>query len=70
MSLRLIKARVISNQFGFNLIGPFTNVVVEASTNLANWTPLATNSLGDAVLRFNDPAVPTAPKRFFRARVY
>lgn len=60
---------VVSNQYGFNLTGPLTNVVVEGSTNLANWTPLVTNALGDAALYFNDPVAPTLPQRFYRARV-
>jgi hypothetical protein len=68
-SLRLIKVGVVSNEFGFNLTGPFTNVVVEAC-NLpsTNWTALATNTLGDAAVRFNDSTAPTPPKRFYRAR--
>ena len=69
-SLRLVNMGAIANQFGFNLVGPFTNVVVvEASTTFTNWTPLATNTLGDAAFRFNDPATATLPKRFYRARV-
>ena len=70
-SLRLVNVGVVSNQFGFNLTGPFADVVVEASTNAAaaNWIPLATNTLGDAALRFNDPTPPTWPRRFYRARV-
>jgi predicted outer membrane repeat protein len=71
MSLRLIKAGVVSNQFGFNLVGAFTTVVVEGSTNVTggHWTALATNTLGDAPLRFNDPSGPTLPKRFYRAQL-
>jgi hypothetical protein len=68
--LRLVNSGVVLNQFGFSLTGPFTNVVVEATTNVAgsNWTALSTNVLGDSALRFNDPAAPTLPKRFYRAR--
>jgi hypothetical protein len=70
-SLHLFKVGVVSNQFGFNLGGPFANVVVEASTNISgsNWTALVTNTLGDASLRFNDPSAPTLPRRFYRARL-
>jgi hypothetical protein len=33
-SLRLVNFGIVSNQFGFNLIGPFANLVVEACTNV------------------------------------
>jgi hypothetical protein len=70
-SLRLVNPGVVGNQFGFNLTGPFANVVVEASTNLtgASWLPLSTNVLGDAPLHFTEPTAPTLLKRFYRARV-
>ncbi len=67
--LRLLNIGVMSNQFGFNLIGPFTSVVVEASTNLVNWTPLATNPLGAGLLRFNDPGWRNLQQRFYRAEL-
>jgi hypothetical protein len=66
--LRLRDFGIVSGQYGFNLIGPFSQIIVEASTNLRNWTPLATNTLGDNPLRFNDPIAPALP-RFYRARV-
>jgi hypothetical protein len=70
-SLRLVNFGTVLNQFGFNLVGPFTNVVVEACTNLpgSSWTALATNTLGDAVSRFTDPVPSTLPQRFYRARL-
>jgi hypothetical protein len=62
---------VVSNHFGFDLIGPASNsIIVEASSNvIGNWTALATNVLGSTPLRFTDPAAPTSPRRFYRARV-
>ncbi len=65
--LRFLNFGVVSNQFGFDLIGSFTNVVVEASTNVAaNWSPLTTNALSNGVLRFSDPSA-ESPRRFYRA---
>jgi hypothetical protein len=62
---------VVSNHFGFDLIGPASNsIVVEVSSNvIGTWTALSTNILGSTALRFTDPAAPTSPQRFYRARV-
>jgi hypothetical protein len=41
-------------------------VVVEASTNLANWTPIATNVLGSTPTPFSDPQSAQFSRRFYR----
>jgi hypothetical protein len=59
---------VRSNHFGFNLranLGQF--VVVETSTDLVNWTALATNTVSASPFYFSDPAPPNSPCRFYRA---
>jgi uncharacterized delta-60 repeat protein len=57
-----------TNPFGFNLRGVAgQTVVIEASTNLATWVPLATNLLGTDPLYFSDPASTNVPQRFYRA---
>ena len=43
-------------------------VVLETSTDLVNWTDLATNTVGASPLYFRDPAPPNSPCRFYRAR--
>jgi uncharacterized delta-60 repeat protein len=59
-----------TNQFGFSLTGvPGQTVVIQASTNLAAWTPLATNVLGTGPLYFSDPGSTDSPQRFYRAVV-
>ena len=66
----LSSAGVFLNQFGFDITGESSlTVLIEASTNLANWTPLATNRLAGSPLRFNDPASANLPHRSYRARV-
>jgi hypothetical protein len=61
---------VRTNRFGFNLSGTAGQVViVESSTNLANWLPLQTNTLGSGPFYFSDPATGAFPWRFYRARV-
>jgi len=44
-------------------------VAVERSTNLVNWLPLRTNTLGVGVWYFSDPASRTNARGFYRARV-
>ena len=46
----------------------FRSYALEASTNLANWTPLATNVYYNAVV-FADSAAPSYPARFYRVRL-
>jgi hypothetical protein len=56
-------------QFGFNLTGPLgKSVVVEASTDLANWLPVWTNTFV-GTLNFNDPQGGGTFNRFYRARL-
>jgi hypothetical protein len=57
-----------TNPFGFNLCGVAgQNVVIEASTNLTNWVPLATNRLRLDPLYFSDPVSTNLTQRFYRA---
>ena len=60
---------VRTNRFGFNVSGSAGQVVVvEGSTNLLNWLPLQTNTLGSGPFYFSDPATSAFPWRFYRAR--
>jgi uncharacterized delta-60 repeat protein len=59
-----------SNQFSFNIAAiPDQIVIVEASSDLQNWTPLATNTLYSNPLHFSDPSSAQIPSRFYRARL-
>jgi hypothetical protein len=59
-----------NGQFGFTLTGSAgQTVVVEGSTNLWNWIPLQTNSLGTLPWHFSDPTSSNRPARFYRGRV-
>jgi len=48
---------VQNNRYGFTISWATTNlsVVVEASSNLINWTPVATNALTGGTNYFSDP---------------
>jgi uncharacterized delta-60 repeat protein len=61
---------VTSNQFGFKISGLFSQVVIlESSTNLLNWIPLETNTLGSAPLEFWDADTGLYQRRFYRVRL-
>ena len=56
--------------FGFNISAAAgRTIVVEASTNLLNWAPLATNLMGSGPFYFTDTATGAFPARFCRARL-
>jgi hypothetical protein len=60
-----------TNQFGFTVSWATNlNVVVEASTDLANpvWSPVQTNTLQGGYFKFSDPQWTKYPKRFYRVR--
>ena len=60
----------LTNQFGFNLSGAAgQTIVVDGSTNLVDWTPLFTNTVGGNPFYFCDPAWTNFPWRFYRARL-
>jgi O-glycosyl hydrolase len=57
-------------RFGFNLAGVAgQTVIVETSTNLVNWTPMATNLLAVDPLYFSDPSPTNSTRRFYRLRL-
>jgi uncharacterized delta-60 repeat protein len=56
-----------ANQFGFNISGTIgQSVVIEASTNLVNWTSLTNFILGSGPFFFSDPNASEFPTRFYR----
>jgi uncharacterized delta-60 repeat protein len=61
---------VRSNRFGFNVGGSSgSTVVVEGSTDLTGWTPIATNVLPSTALYFSDPDWASFSNRFYRIRL-
>jgi len=58
-----------SNGFQFTISwATNTAVVVEASTNLQNWTPVVTNTLIAGTNAFSDSTWSSHPQRFYRVR--
>jgi len=59
-----------SNHFGFNVTGfPGQTVVVSGSSNMVNWIPLVTNTLGLGPFYFSDPASANLTRRLYRVGV-
>jgi hypothetical protein len=68
-SLSLINFSVVSNQAAVDITGQSNQVVtVETSTDLVNWSPLATNTLSGHPFPFSDTTPATLPQRFYRAQ--
>lgn len=63
---------VVSNRFGFHVRCLAGKVVtVEASTNLAQWIPVFTNTVGEGgQFYFSEGVWSTTPARFYRARLW
>jgi hypothetical protein len=60
-----------NGNFQFALVGPTgASCLIEATTNLFNWTPLFTNTPFNGTLNFIDPQTPQFPKRFYRATIF
>jgi hypothetical protein len=68
-SLSLLNFSVVSNQAGFNITGQSNQIVtVEISSDLLNWSPLATNTLNGHPFPFIDPTPAILPQCFYRAQ--
>jgi sugar lactone lactonase YvrE len=60
----------LTNQFGFNVTAAANQtIVVDGSTDLVNWTPLCTNTVGASAVYFCDPCWTNFGWRFYRARL-
>jgi hypothetical protein len=67
---RFLNPVVMFGQFDAVLTGPpGHSVVVEASTDLANWLTLSTNTFGTGALNFSDPQSGLLSNRFYRAHL-
>ena len=56
--------------FSFQLSAPLgSQLVIEASSDLVHWIPIATNSAPDGTVSCTDPAALNFPGRYYRARI-
>jgi hypothetical protein len=64
--LILTNVAIVNNHFQFDVLGEAnTTAIIQASSNLVNWLPLATNTLSP--FHFSDPTVPRPTLRYYRA---
>jgi hypothetical protein len=64
----LLGPGIQSGTFGFTISGfPGQRVIVQASTNLVQWTALATNTLVETTFDFADESGAGLPQRYYRA---
>jgi uncharacterized delta-60 repeat protein len=58
-----------TNKFEFGILASIgRTVVVDASTNLTQWTPLITNIMASGLFSFSDPYATNFPARFYCVR--
>ena len=61
---------IVNGNFRLRLVGmsPTSAVLLEASSNLVNWTPLYTNPPPATLIKYSDPIDPNQKARFYRGR--
>ena len=66
-----INSSLTNRNFQFTFVGQTgSSCLIEASTNLFNWTPLFTNTPFNGALNFTDPQTAQFPIRFYRATIF
>ena len=69
VSLLTSQCGLTNGGFRLNLLKPATsNCVIEASTDIMNWTPIYTNTSGSTNISYIDPAATNMVYRYYRAR--
>ena len=63
----LSAAEFTTNGFQFRLTGPVGIYVIQASTNLTDWFPVATNNTPTGLWDYTDPTAAGVGSRFYRA---
>jgi hypothetical protein len=67
--LRFEPAGIVNGELQVNVTGQGARVIVDASTNLVDWTPALTNNLVNGAAAFVDPDVGQRPLRYYRGRM-
>jgi hypothetical protein len=66
-----ISSSLTNGNFEFSFAGQTgSSCLIEASTNLLNWTPLLTNAPFNGSLDFVDPQTAQFPERYYRATIF
>ena len=60
----------LASGFKIQLSGPpGSNYVIQASTDLKNWTPIATNAAPTGSISYTDAAAKSLSSRYYRAKI-
>jgi hypothetical protein len=66
--VRVVSSGLTTTGFNLRLAGPLgSNYVIQASSDLTNWTSISTNAAPDGTVDFTDTAALNRPQRFYRA---
>ena len=61
---------MVTGGFKLKLSGPVgSNVVIQASSDLKNWTPICTNLVTTGSINYTDAVASTLPARYYRAKI-
>jgi hypothetical protein len=61
---------MVAGGFKLQLSGPVgSNVVIEATSDLKNWTPVYTNQVTTGSITYTDAVAKTASSRYYRAKI-
>jgi len=61
---------MVANGFNLHLSGPAgSNYVIQASTDLKNWTSISTNAAPTGSVSYTDPTATNFPCRYYRAKL-
>ena len=66
-TVQLSSAGFTTKGFAFRLLGPLGTYVIQASTNLVTWLPIATNNTPTGLWDYADPGATGVGRRFYRA---
>lgn len=69
-TVNVLVSGLTTNGFRLQLSGPVgSNLVIQASTDLSNWSSISTNAATDGTVDFTDTTALNRPHRFYRAYV-
>lgn len=61
---------MVTGGFKLKMSGPTgSNVVIEATSDMKNWTPICTNLISNGSITYTDAVAKTLPSRYYRAKI-
>jgi hypothetical protein len=61
---------MVTSGFKLKMSGPTgSNLVIEATSDMKNWTPICTNLISNGSITYTDAVAKTLPSRYYRAKI-